>query len=167
MLFPVLLMAQGGGSNTTANVNGWSSVQAGVHTGLMNLAGVHLEYAHREFWTIQVEGGTNGLGAGYGGQVGYFLTRNQEYVKRKGFTRSYRVVYLGYTYFTEWSEEFLDENPGLPFGHAVQMRLGFKTHRKHAHEWQFGAAFMLTPDNASPLYPVISYRYSWQKEIKR
>ena len=164
---PMKLLAQGGGTNTTANVHGWSYFSGGVEIGAMgSVPGVNLRYHHKERWSVSGGAGFYGMGYAPYGRMSYTFKRNQNFRKgskrKRGFTRYYSQAWVGYRHFieTDWIDLDIEE---LPVGPMVMAGLTREwKQEKKSRRLSIGIGAMLNSDgNYLPFYPEVTYSFDW------
>ena len=173
MLVTANSFAQGGGMNKTANVNGWSYWSVGAEMGVMgSVPGINVRYHRNELLSASAGAGFYGLGWSPFGRIGYTYKRDQNFrkgkSKKRGFTRYYSQVWVGYRHFieTDWFDFELEE---APRGAMIQAGLAWewKQHTK-SRRLSIGIGAMLdSDDNYLPFYPEVSYSFDLPFDLSR
>ena len=178
-LFLVFLFAtslcsgQTGGMNKTANVHGLSYWSIGAELGVMgNVPGINVRYHRNELLSASAGGGFYGLGWSPYGRLGYTYKRDQNFRKgkrnKRGFTRYYSQVWIGYREFveTDWFDFDVEQ---APTGGMVQAGLSWEWKQvKKSRRLSVGIGAMLDSDNNYlPFYPEISYSFDLPFDLGR
>jgi hypothetical protein len=169
LLLPFVGYPQSGGK--TADVHSFNRAYAGLSGGLTgNLTYTYFTspqldlfsaYSIREKYILEVLAGANLYDLHFGGSIGFIMSADQKFVKRKGFTRSYKFVHLGY----RWHEQLVYDT-GVPNGHVLSAGINWCWERERWHRLRIAVGYNLMdfrpnacPPNidCSPWMPEVSY----------